>query len=127
MITILFFFSSRRRHTRFDCDWSSDVCSSDLRTGIPMVSNAVAMLAAWYPVTLFLALKSRHARFPQIQSRRHARLRERDSDARARHPPQLRAVSAADEHGQRLAARGVRFSRHVAEPSVGHLAAVCPT
>src|SRR5256886_16256192 len=23
------FFSSRRRHTRFDCDWSSDVCSSD--------------------------------------------------------------------------------------------------
>src|SRR2546430_2812696 len=25
-----FFFSSRRRHTSFDCDWSSDVCSSDL-------------------------------------------------------------------------------------------------
>src|SRR5207237_6567553 len=29
-IYILFFFSSRRRHTRFKCDWSSDVCSSDL-------------------------------------------------------------------------------------------------
>src|SRR5688572_33324860 len=28
-----FFFSSRRRHTRFDCDWSSDVCSSDLAGG----------------------------------------------------------------------------------------------
>src|SRR2546430_9186126 len=28
--SIFFFFSSRRRHTRFDCDWSSDVCSSDL-------------------------------------------------------------------------------------------------
>src|SRR5256886_15101271 len=28
-----FFFSSRRRHTRFDCDWSSDVCSSDLSGG----------------------------------------------------------------------------------------------
>src|SRR5256886_13536932 len=27
---VSFFFSSRRRHTRFDCDWSSDVCSSDL-------------------------------------------------------------------------------------------------
>src|SRR5690606_40986607 len=27
----LFFFSSRRRHTRFSRDWSSDVCSSDLR------------------------------------------------------------------------------------------------
>src|SRR2546430_3760249 len=29
-IVSCFFFSSRRRHTRFDCDWSSDVCSSDL-------------------------------------------------------------------------------------------------
>src|SRR6266513_3860099 len=27
-----FFFSSRRRHTRSKRDWSSDVCSSDLRT-----------------------------------------------------------------------------------------------
>src|SRR5256886_11377653 len=31
-IFFVFFFSSRRRHTRFDCDWSSDVCSSDLTT-----------------------------------------------------------------------------------------------
>src|SRR2546430_9229019 len=30
VIHLRFFFSSRRRHTRFDCDWSSDVCSSDL-------------------------------------------------------------------------------------------------
>src|SRR5688572_8989108 len=29
-----FFFSSRRRHTRFDCDWSSDVCSSDLAVDV---------------------------------------------------------------------------------------------
>src|SRR2546430_10322150 len=29
-LSVCFFFSSRRRHTRFDCDWSSDVCSSDL-------------------------------------------------------------------------------------------------
>src|SRR5438477_12446900 len=27
-----FFFSSRRRHTRLTCDWSSDVCSSDLNS-----------------------------------------------------------------------------------------------
>src|SRR2546430_7416211 len=30
ILYVIFFFSSRRRHTRFDCDWSSDVCSSDL-------------------------------------------------------------------------------------------------
>src|SRR5438034_11719500 len=28
--SLFFFFSSRRRHTRSLCDWSSDVCSSDL-------------------------------------------------------------------------------------------------
>src|SRR5688572_28258022 len=36
----MFFFSSRRRHTSFDCDWSSDVCSSDLSTGM---ASATAM------------------------------------------------------------------------------------
>src|SRR2546430_6112030 len=30
VIESIVLFSSRRRHTRFDCDWSSDVCSSDL-------------------------------------------------------------------------------------------------
>src|SRR2546430_10744782 len=30
-VSLSFCFSSRRRHTRFDCDWSSDVCSSDLK------------------------------------------------------------------------------------------------
>src|SRR5438270_12292748 len=30
-------FSSRRRHTIFDCDWSSDVCSSDLATQLELV------------------------------------------------------------------------------------------
>src|SRR5690606_41026828 len=29
-LLVIFFFSSRRRHTRFSRDWSSDVCSSDL-------------------------------------------------------------------------------------------------
>src|SRR5690606_41164425 len=31
-----FFFSSRRRHTRFSRDWSSDVCSSDLVWPVPL-------------------------------------------------------------------------------------------
>src|SRR5256886_4680306 len=40
-IFIFFFFSSRRRHTRFDCDWSSDVCSSDLVNGKRRHSSAL--------------------------------------------------------------------------------------
>src|SRR5690625_2506697 len=35
-----FFFSSRRRHTRWPRDWSSDVCSSDLRPGTEILHKA---------------------------------------------------------------------------------------
>src|SRR5260221_14490404 len=35
--TLIFFFSSRRRHTRSLCDWSSDVCSSDLAPETPHI------------------------------------------------------------------------------------------
>src|SRR5690606_40021590 len=34
-----FFFSSRRRHTRFSRDWSSDVCSSDLNLNVQVFSR----------------------------------------------------------------------------------------
>src|SRR2546430_7267523 len=39
----VFFFSSRRRHTRFDCDWSSDVCSSDLTPSAPASDSAASI------------------------------------------------------------------------------------
>src|SRR2546430_6324083 len=40
-LCFFFFFSSRRRHTRFDCDWSSDVCSSDLRLDAPPAAQPI--------------------------------------------------------------------------------------
>src|SRR5699024_11318254 len=40
----LFFFSSRRRHTRSKRDWSSDVCSSDLSTGIFMAATVLTQI-----------------------------------------------------------------------------------
>src|SRR5205809_6562963 len=42
----MFFFSSRRRHTRCSRDWSSDVCSSDLAT-----ANMAAWLEEKYALT----------------------------------------------------------------------------
>src|SRR5256885_11909164 len=36
---LIFFFSSRRRHTRLQGDWSSDVCSSDLGVGRGLVGD----------------------------------------------------------------------------------------
>src|SRR5689334_24120134 len=41
---LFFFFSSRRRHTRWNCDWSSDVCSSDLNSARSTVKNFVSGL-----------------------------------------------------------------------------------
>src|SRR5256885_3614098 len=43
--TLLFFFSSRRRHTRLQGDWSSDVCSSDLVKGIARSSLLLLYLS----------------------------------------------------------------------------------
>src|SRR3712207_8263669 len=42
MILLCFFFSSRRRHTRYWRDWSSDVCSSDLTLAMQFVFGTEA-------------------------------------------------------------------------------------
>src|SRR5437870_13663416 len=42
-IILIFFFSSRRRHTRWPRDWSSDVCSSDL------VAHVEVKRLHWHP------------------------------------------------------------------------------
>src|SRR6266446_9480909 len=41
-----FFFSSRRRHTRLQGDWSSDVCSSDLFVLLIACANLTSLLLA---------------------------------------------------------------------------------
>src|SRR5690242_19924027 len=50
-IFFFFFFSSRRRHTRLTCDWSSDVCSSDL-IGMTQIFDEQGIA---YPVTIIEA------------------------------------------------------------------------
>src|SRR5437763_15707383 len=47
MFLSFFFFSSRRRHTRYIGDWSSDVCSSDL-TSTALVMVMTVGLAFFY-------------------------------------------------------------------------------
>src|SRR5438093_5453584 len=49
VVLFFFFFSSRRRHTRLVSDWSSDVCSSDLRSAklLHVWGQALDPMAAW--------------------------------------------------------------------------------
>src|SRR2546430_5693246 len=54
----VFFFSSRRRHTRFDCDWSSDVCSSDLVQVERVRLRAYGQPEAWGDATLGRAARA---------------------------------------------------------------------
>src|SRR2546430_8126514 len=83
---LFFFFSSRRRHTRFDCDWSSDVCSSDLWSdGFALEPRVVAGILIcpecpneWildlseYPGPVFLV-----GEHPVDSQKRHVRSEER--------------------------------------------------
>src|SRR2546430_11147242 len=66
MCVVIFFFSSRRRHTRFDCDWSSDVCSSDLcpRTALGCVTVRVEAGAS--PAALLEEMKAREAEIQKL-------------------------------------------------------------
>src|SRR5690606_40109774 len=63
------FFSSRRRHTRFSRDWSSDVCSSDLgRCNLPLYLGSTNTLpASAYSLSRFVKLK---ALTPKLFSKR---------------------------------------------------------
>src|SRR5690242_19169111 len=61
---VFFFFSSRRRHTRLTCDWSSDVCSSDLMEkllGLPVLAaehgrqvDDLIIYVHWLMIVLFV-------------------------------------------------------------------------
>src|SRR2546427_784843 len=76
----LFFFSSRRRHTRFDCDWSSDVCSSDLALGSELLdalaragTSEVRIEAVAVPVAMALDLDARAGEEPRCKDLVHAK------------------------------------------------------
>src|SRR2546430_1320127 len=64
----VFFFSSRRRHTRFDCDWSSDVCSSDLCSNSTASSSSIGRSAASSSNTVWCSriLPARRSALPTI-------------------------------------------------------------
>src|SRR5688500_19886967 len=78
MTFLCFFFSSRRRHTRLQGDWSSDVCSSDLArmmrkislTLLGAASGVALTLLATQPRVLQLGMSAKAAAADRSEERR---------------------------------------------------------
>src|SRR5438034_4338870 len=65
----MFFFSSRRLHTRSLCDWSSDVCSSDLfhqESPVPLGTRQFGVFG--FLVAAFFRVTALAARFPAAEA-----------------------------------------------------------
>src|SRR3989454_1642068 len=71
---VFFFFSSRRRHTRLQGDWSSDVCSSDLQTSL--TQRKTSRCLRWQGLTFNVSLSGK----PYLE----ARLRHLDTAGASR-------------------------------------------
>src|SRR5882762_232138 len=96
-----FFFSSRRRHTRFKCDWSSDVCSSDLIPSRPEGDHPCKSPTR-SPADLQAPL---HAALQRERERRMGwKPRTAPAEGESRHPKPLRP--------NRPDPRSPEFSRH---------------
>src|SRR2546430_7402774 len=106
-----FFFTSRRRHTSFDCDWISDVCSSDLRGALrlPLPTGDVRPAGE---ARVRLLRPAAPGRRPARRSRRAA-LRSQDGKARTarrlgRHLPARRGACGARTFPRGSAGRACR-------------------
>src|SRR6266481_9442603 len=99
---LFFFFSSRRRHTRWNCDWSSDVCSSDLAAADELA------------VAVDLGRRERLIEAqvdPDAVGREHGREQHLGVETRVRDSARREEVGGAAEVLQRRPRRGGRGRR----------------
>src|SRR2546430_12009024 len=104
---IIFFFSSRRRHTRFDCDWSSDVCSSDLeyrrrhlRARVTDVSSQGLSSKSRIPPRLAIAVRNPHAKGNGALPRHNGRSEEHTSELQSQSNLVCRLLLEKTKHRQ---------------------------
>src|SRR5260370_32183873 len=109
---LFFFFSSRRRHTRFKCDWSSDVCSSDLREYAILPNERAPRTGVVAHLTDHNAQAIDRVRLNVRESRQRAEIRHR-TITRPQEPVYRASVIAGLAH--HLAGSINRRSHRVAE------------
>src|SRR5690606_41082254 len=95
-----FFFSSRRRHTRFSRDWSSDVCSSDLAAP-PAGHETFAGVSIWQQGSSDAA----------EQSRKHRKLAAKRGSASIYSPPSPIRSSGIPRSEERRVGKGCTWSK----------------
>src|SRR2546427_5776325 len=121
----VFFFSSRRRHTRFDCDWSSDVCSSDLahRAGIAERERLAGEAEAQHARLLAVERASRVDRQKIVAERRERRrVLERVAGEVRKSRKEIRVLRADEARLARLIERiGRILVESVPEPGDRHV------
>src|SRR5256885_11267305 len=100
-----FFFSSRRRHTRLQGDWSSDVCSSDLELAAPLVAWSTFLYAVLLLV-IVLAMPGGIAEFLDFKNRRPLQ----SNRAIVPRPEMLGKLLGEKHNGGTLALEGVALS-----------------
>src|SRR5256886_4292837 len=115
-ILYFFFFSSRRRHTRFGCDWSSDVCSSDLLK-IPVLIHVAEPSAffdpwdyhneRWQELKEFPGRARPPARYPPFET-----LMTERNHLFAKHPKTNFIAAHLGFHGNDLERLGKIFDRY---------------
>src|SRR5579875_4155217 len=101
-LILFFFFSSRRRHTRSLCDWSSDVCSSDLASLLRR--GKTSGLRPRYPLAMTSEARdeiTRDEAYPHTTAGKIADLERRRSEAI--HAGSERAVDKQHAKGKRTA------------------------
>src|SRR5256886_7927417 len=120
-VVVIFFFSSRRRHTRFDCDWSSDVCSSDLHL---LAAARGRLLLHLDDVGAFIAQQRDERALPEARFRGLGPVAHRDGedlDAVLALPPDLHCAA---EPGLARALRHADGDVEIARGERAELAAV---
>src|SRR5215208_8360782 len=97
MSGVLFFFSSRRRHTIGPRDWSSDVCSSDLSAS----PNAPS---GWMPQPISVA--------PAARSAERSEERRVGKECRYRWSPDHKKKKMKDEKNKETKKAGKKYQKH---------------
>src|SRR5690606_40695799 len=110
-----FCFSSRRRHTRFSRDWSSDVCSSDLVEANRVAEGPLNAHLIAFRRSLSAVLGSTHPDYQMLRARKVRRSDPEDGTVSELETDALDSVPTATNGDEEATSEGADTASEVAE------------